>query len=190
MATKKTKQPVKPNKSTSNAKIQDFIAYSKKHWIVSGLIVVVIIGVIIYTFTAIYQNRQLKNAEKQLDALYADIVNELGKPTSYEKSAYCDYSSAKFSKGNLSCSTSYMLDYVGTSSTQLSNSVYTAMSNSGNIIDVTKPYRYKDLGSYTLSFKLNGNNIDCGATIDEESGKQYIVLSCYQNSIYKIYPTK
>jgi hypothetical protein len=193
MTTNKTKQATKTKKSLNKVektnKVQEFISYVKIHKVASLFITIILIGLAIYGSMVLYEKWQFKSAEKQLDALYTDIVGELGEPVSYEKNASCGYSSTKFSKGKLSCSISYLIDYAGTSSTQLSNSFYTVMSNSDKVDNITKPYRYRDVGPYTLSFKLNGNKIDCGATIDEENKKQYIVLSCYQNSIYKIYPT-
>lgn len=68
---------------------------------VLGLLVV---GVLVYFGLIWREKAQFAQAEKEIDALYAQIVERVGKPDQEKKEKSCDRPNLKYKKGPLSCS--------------------------------------------------------------------------------------
>lgn len=72
-------------------------------------VAVVILGVATYIFLIQREKTQFAQAEKEIDALYAQVVEKVGKPDQERKEKTCDRPNLKFEKGPLSCSVSKSL---------------------------------------------------------------------------------
>lgn len=70
-----------------------------------------VLGVATYIFLIQREKQQFAQAEKEIDALYAQIVKKVGKPDQEKKTKTCDRPNMKYSKGNLSCSVNTYLLY-------------------------------------------------------------------------------
>lgn len=81
-----------------------------KKILIYGVLAVAIIGAAIYIFLIQREKAQFNQAEKEIDALYAQIVEKVGKPDQEKKEKSCGYASRVYGKGPRSCSVStYML---------------------------------------------------------------------------------
>jgi|GEM_PF-4930732 len=83
----------------------------RKYWALGLALVLLItlLGVMGANKLAIAdQKRQFDTAEKSLDTLYAEIVKEVGQPTSVQKESYCSYSSVELGRGKRVCSVGYI----------------------------------------------------------------------------------
>ena len=189
MAKQKTTKSNTAKKQTSgNTYFSDFLAYIKKHKIVSVFILIAVVGIGIYSGLILYEKQQFNKAEKALDSLYVDIVAELGEPVSYEKDKSCSRSSAKYSSGRLSCSIEYRLSYGEGDLTALANKFYSAAQKSSLVDEISEPYRYQDVGSYTIKMVLGGVPIGCGATIGNNADSTFVIFSCGNKTHTSIYP--
>ena len=97
----------------------------KNHWhyVLAAVIVVGFFGFVGINQLIIYnQKQQFKAAEKSLDAIYADVVKEVGQPTSANKDKGCSRASTKMGEGELGCGASVNLLYK-TSSAADANSI-------------------------------------------------------------------
>lgn len=180
----KTDVKVKTGRKT----FSNFVDYVKLHRIASLFIAVALLGILIYGGMIVYEKWQFNKAEKALDSLYTDIVKELGEPTEVVKDKSCAYSSAKYSQGSRSCKVGYELVYNDYSITDLSEKFYSTLEKSEEINKAERPYRYKNVGSYTLDIDFNGVSFSCGATIGEKEEKQFIIYSCYDSALQEYYP--
>lgn len=192
MATKKKtvkKKNVKAETKPSLLdKYKDLFARDKFLWFLLTAGIVLIVGGTIFGGIVAYEKWQFNKAEKALDSLYADIVAELGQPINVEKDKSCGYSSAKFNKGRLACRVGYKLDYRANDYTELAKDFVTVASSSANISSVDKSlFRYDDIGAYLIDFRFKNVGISCGATINSESDKEYISLSCGDNPFHQVY---
>jgi hypothetical protein len=82
-----------------------------KQLIYKLLIILAVSGGLVYLGLIINERRQFNSAERQIDDLYAKIVETVGQPDQEIKDKSCGRSSAKFSKGRLNCSVSWRILY-------------------------------------------------------------------------------
>lgn len=113
------KKSAKVQRGKSGSTVKEFI---NKHLVlILGTSVIVLSVAMVFLFWGINryntqqaindQRKQFDAAEASLDALYAQIVKEVGQPTKVEKDKSCSYASAKLDKGQLRCGSSYSLQY-------------------------------------------------------------------------------
>jgi len=68
------------------------------------LLVVMIGGIVAYRQYSIWADKQrFEQAQASIDALYSDIVANVGQPDKVEKGQTCGYASRKYERGPLSC---------------------------------------------------------------------------------------
>lgn len=201
MPTKK-KQTPKPNAKKKAPKVAEksnrlntgfrsFVDYIKLHKVVSILIAVVMFGLLMYGGMIVYEKWQFNKAEKALDSIYADIVNELGEPTEVTKDKRCGYSSAKYTQGDRSCSISYLLKSNDEKATY-ANKLHLALNKSKHASKIDgSVYNYSPALNYSFSFKAGESALSCSVSVDQgKAGETYGVISCYGSAKKEYYPTK
>lgn len=102
------------SKKTTIKKTGGLSVFWNKHWqvILISVLVIGILGFIGVNKLIIYnQKQQFDQAEKSLDTLYANIVKDVGQPTSMAKDKSCSYASTEGGKGRRGCGTSYKIVY-------------------------------------------------------------------------------
>ena len=70
-----------------------------------------IVGVLVYFGLIWREKKQFALAEKEIDALYAQIVEKIGKPDQEKKTKSCGYASRVYGKGPRGCSVTQRLLY-------------------------------------------------------------------------------
>lgn len=74
------------------------------------LVATVLLGTATYIFLVQKEKAQFAQAEKEIDALYAQIVDKVGKPDQEKKEKTCGYASRVYGKGPRYCNiNSYLL---------------------------------------------------------------------------------
>lgn len=84
-----------------------------KKILVYGVLAVTLIGAATYIFLIQREKSQFVQAEKEIDALYAQIVEKVGKPNQEKKETSCGYASRVYGKGPRSCTVSHSVLYTG-----------------------------------------------------------------------------
>lgn len=87
----------------------------------------VILGVATYIFLIQREKTQFAQAEKEIDALYAQIVEKVGKPNQEKKEKSCGYASRVYEKGPRYCNINSYLIYSDTKA-ENANSLMKAIS--------------------------------------------------------------
>lgn len=148
-----------------------------------------LIGMSIFGGIVLYEKWQFNKAEKALDSLYADIVASIGQPVKVEKTKSCGYSSAKYSKGDLSCSINYELQFIGTPQDILHDSQLTAQSNDSlaNVSSIDNSREgFKEI---SFSFTPKNSTFRCGAEYSTRNPNLYFI-SCSKGALIKHYPER
>jgi hypothetical protein len=83
-----------------------------------GVLAVAVIGAVTYLFLIQREKAQFNQAEKEIDALYAQIIEKVGKPDQEKKEKSCGYASRVYGKGPRSCSVSKYFLYENKDATQ------------------------------------------------------------------------
>ena len=84
--------------------------------LVYKIVVILVLATLVVSVLAYFgliwrEKKQFALAEKEIDALYAQIVEKIGKPDQEKKEKSCDRPNLKFEKGPLSCFTAMYLLY-------------------------------------------------------------------------------
>ena len=82
-----------------------------KKILVYGVLAVAATGAGTYIFLIQREKAQFNQAEKEIDALYSQITDKVGKPDQEKKEKSCGYASRVYGKGPRSCSVSRSLLY-------------------------------------------------------------------------------
>lgn len=180
-----------PAKTSLVGKYKALYKRDKVLWLLLTTGCLLLIGGGIFGSIVLYEKWQFNKAEKALDSLYADIVTNIGQPVKVEKTKSCSYSSAKYSKGDLSCSIGYNLQYTGNDTTALAQKFI----NIGNSSDYIKSidstlFRYENIGPYIIEMQVKGVELDCGATVASRDEDKYISLSCNNNPLHQVFPLR
>jgi len=204
MAKKQTpkKQPNKVSKAVSG--------FWQKNWF-AVLLVVVLLGVLAFIGVnrlIIYnQKKQFDQAEKSLDTLYADIVKNVGQPTSMKKDKSCSYRSEKYSQGERSCSVDIYMYFNDVNQQQDAMDLALRVEDSlmkNERINLTSttaqnnnPYVSSHDYNSSDGFKFKDQQLSCYSdyTLDKQAlfsdTKSFrVTLSCYGNSRSEFYPVK
>lgn len=98
-----------------------------------GIFVVglIVLGIATYIFLIQREKAQFAKAEKEIDALYAQIVQKVGKPDQEKKTKSCGYASRVYGRGPRSCSIGLSLLYEGKSAENSNTIVNDVFSVSG-----------------------------------------------------------
>lgn len=215
-----TKKTVKQAQPTAKNKSRPAALWNK-HWQVILILVLVfgILGFIGVNKLIIYnQKQQFDQAEKSLDTLYANIVKDVGQPTSMTKDKSCSYASTEGGSGDRRCQISLALYY------QNQEDEATANLTANNIDDTISKIKNSILvdnsllGNLRFSassdyFSRESNEVDAkgglicsvgyyyGTDLSRTilrnqyfkipTGTNFITLiSCYNDSLAEFYPVK
>jgi hypothetical protein len=149
-----------------------------KQLIYKLLIILAVSGGLVYLGLIINERRQFNSAERQIDDLYAKIVETVGQPDQEIKDKSCGRSSAKFSKGNLGCSVAQELTFTVNDAEEANRIMRRVFKLSGGS-------RVSNFGGNLSSFtqntpELSGYNQDLSQDYGDIRG-----LSC---GVYYSYP--
>lgn len=143
--------PRKIHKKKFSVDKLDIFPFTKKYrWRTVLIVILLCVG----TFLAVRQiqivqeRADYREAEVVLDNLYSQIEEKIGKPDKVEHIKTCGYSSAKFSKGILSCS-------VSISFTQPSASIADANLTADKIIDRINGNKKLTVGNSSYGESVN-----------------------------------
>ena len=122
-----------------------------------GLVALVVLGVAGREVLIYRQKAEFGKAEKEIDALYAQIVEKVGKPDQEKKEKSCNRPNLKFEKGPLSCFVASYLLYENKNLEQ-SNNLMVEISSLGN-----QPLRIGSVSSQANAFtyppRRNGDQV-------------------------------
>lgn len=199
---KKIAQPSSWNKFA--AKITSF---AKKHRIISVILAIALLWGLVWLGQVAVERYQFYQVEKSLSSIANDISKETG-ANSITKERSCAYSSAKFSKGTLRCSTGYNLK-VSVNNTVGANSavqkINSTIVNNRDTSELTaqysikKVFEEKDANDHTESIdadiKLSqSGGYSCGVIyrLINESANYYLDthISCSRTSHIPYFPVK
>lgn len=208
MAKKQTK-----GKAKASGKKLDIKKFWHAHWV--GILVVVLVSGV-FAFIGINklivrnqinaQKAQFDAAEANLDDLYADIVKEVGQPTSVEKDKSCSYRSAKLYQGERHCDVNISLYFDSIKgkdeARDFSLKAEKVITESNKFIDFRKnanyidPYISIDAYNGSTDFKMASTSMTCWASYEiDPSGnrspaKYRLSLSCGNVAKSEFYPVK
>ena len=138
-----------------------------------------VLGLTVYVYLIQREKSQFATAEKEIDALYAQIVEKVGKPDQEKKEKTCDRPNLKFAKGPLSCSVSKSMLFENKNFEE-SNSL---MSNISSLSYM--PVRVGSVSSELPGFTANGRRN--GDQVFSQSFSSKTNLSC---TLSYVYPAK
>ena len=183
-ATKKSKKD--PVKTSLVGKYKALYRRDKVLWALLTGGCLLLVGGSIFGGIVLYEKWQFNKAEKALDSLYADIVANVGQPAKVEKTKSCGYSSAKYSKGDLSCSISYELQFIGIPSNVI-NDIESITRSSVGFTDVSEIIQ-DDTGFQQKYFSFSPKNSDIRCAAENSTRKPDVYyISCSRGTIIKHY---
>ena len=109
-------------------KITKQLAYKAFGVLLVGSLVV---GGLVYVGLVWREKQQFAQAEKEMDALYTQIVQKVGKPNQEKKERSCGYASRELGRGPRSCSIARYFLYEGRSADESNEIVKDILSISG-----------------------------------------------------------
>lgn len=191
-------------------------AFINEHLVlILGTSVIVLSVVMVFLFWGINQyntqqaindqRKQFDAAEASLDALYAQIVQEVGQPTKVDKDKSCGYASADWYKGQLSCGISISLYPANTANIsdaeRLSKQIDSVISSNDAFSDfragADKNNEFVNQGVYYAnSYYKSNTGLNCYAAYElDPSGNRSpniyrATVSCYSTAKSEFYPVK
>lgn len=181
-----------------------------KKILIYGVLAVAIIGAAIYIFLIQREKAQFNQAEKEIDALYAQIVEKVGKPDQEKKEKSCDRPNLKFDKGPLSCFVGKYLLYenksaststeilnrifsLGTGSLRHGSAAATGASFSDSVKIAGDQRFFQDLAtqsSLSCNFSYTYPSIEQDEFIASSPSALVIGISCYRPALLEYFPLK
>ena len=181
-----------------------------KKILIYGVLAVAAIGAGTYIFLIQREKAQFNQAEKEIDALFAQIIEKVGKPDQEKKEKSCDRPNLKFDKGPLSCSIDrYLLfsnkdassateilkkvSVLGNGNLRLGSAATTGVAFSDNIQRSGDQRFFQNLESHTTlscnlsyTYPADEQNI---FTVNSQ-GAIIIGLGCYSSAMVEHYPLR
>lgn len=203
----------KPKKQAKTKAVQSASGKLKSIWhkkwqvILIAVVFVGILGFLGINQLIIYnQKQQFKAAEESLDAIYADIVKEIGQPTESTKEKFCSYRSQKIGRGDRSCKIYSTGKYHGivdkNSAIEFTKKIRDALGDTPGVA-ITRvsspedsPLTASDKYQATDELKLLSSPIWCFASYDfdptnPQSSKSFeFTLGCSDSAKAEYYPAK
>lgn len=173
--------------------------------------VLVVSGILIWFGLVWREKQQFSQAEQEIDALYAQIVEKVGKPDQEKKEKSCGYSSRVYGKGPRSCSVSQQINFSVSSVSEANNRMLSVLRLSGGtylqqfgdknrnrflelglyrtkqIIDQD----YKDLGDLVCNLSYEFPIVESATGLRNSDPKSLSVLiHCGGSAMIEHYPVK
>lgn len=209
-----SKKPVR--KPVNNKQRSDLRAFWDKYWaLIVGTAAIFLTVIAVLIFIAVShvnnqnaintQRKQFDAAEASLDALYAQIIKEVGQPTKVDKDKSCGYASADWYKGQLSCGISISLYPANTANIsdaeRLSKQIDSVISSNDAFSDfragADKNNEFVNQGVYYAnSYYKSNTGLNCYAAYElDPSGNRSpniyrATVSCYSTAKSEFYPVK